>query len=446
MYTKNAEFKAGIVVLVGLAVLLSLLWLAGGAESLFARTRTIHIRFEQSYAAPTKGDIVRMNGIEVGKVSEVSLETEIRRGADLTPEDRAKLGLKPGEDGVAREIYALALVKMPREQVVPDGSRAEITVDVTGGRQLDIIPGLSTRDLSDEDMRRKPLIATSSGSIADVARSVQAFVEKAKSLIDNGNLVLEDVRGAIATVQRQLSKIDLGTIQGNVAAGTEEMRRMFETARLRVDEIAQKLSDAATSVKGLTADGQAAVKQIDVDIRELLAALKEVANNLNAIVVRASPKVDAMLDDLGAAAKSAAALGRELEGIGPQLKAIFGGVGGDLDRVLEDLAIVGHNLADASEDIRAHPWKLLNKPDEKTIAYENLRDAMTNYVRAAEQVRRTTGDLALLASRTDLPAADHKQLLDQMAEKLKGDLLKYDETAQMMLKILQQSAGPTTPK
>src|SRR5262245_35365996 len=98
MYTKNAEFKAGIVVLVGLAVLLSLLWLAGGAQSLFARTRTAHIRFEPGYAAPAKGDIVRMNGIPVGTVSEVQLTSEIRRGADLTAQDRARLKLKPGDD------------------------------------------------------------------------------------------------------------------------------------------------------------------------------------------------------------------------------------------------------------------------------------------------------------------------------------------------------------
>jgi ABC-type transporter Mla subunit MlaD len=446
MYTKNAEFKAGIVVLIGLAVLLSLLWVAGGASSLFARTRTVHIRFEQGFAAPADGDVVRMNGIAVGTVSEVRLATETRRGAELTAQDRAKLGLRKEEDGVAREIYALALVKMPRDQAIPEGTRALITVDVTGGRQLDLIPGLSPRDLSDEEMRRHPLIATSSGSIADVARSVQAFVEKAGTLVDHGHLLLEDVRAAVATVQTQLSKVDVGTIQANVAGATEEMRRAFEAARLRIDEIAAKLSDAATNVRGLTADGQVAVKQIDVDVRAVLTTLKEVAANLNAIVVRASPKVDALLDDLGAAARSAAALGRDLEGIGPQLSAIFGGVGGDLDRILEDLGTVGHNLSDASEDLRAHPWKLLNKPDEKEIAYENLRDAMKNYVRAAEQVRRTTEDLRLLEARTDLDDPARKELVDALLERMRGDLKKYDEVAQVLLRILQQNTGPTTPK
>ena len=36
---------------------------------------------------------------------------------------------------------------------------------------------------------------------------------------------------------------------------------------------------------------------------------------------------------------------------------------------------MGHNLSDASEDVRAHPWKLANKPEEKEIAFENLRNA-----------------------------------------------------------------------
>jgi ABC-type transporter Mla subunit MlaD len=153
-----------------------------------------------------------------------------------------------------------------------------------------------------------------------------------------------------------------------------------------------------------------------------------------------------LLDDLNAAGKAAAALGKDLEGVGPRIHALFGGVGGDLDRVLEDLAVVGHNLADASEDIRAHPWKLLNKPDEKEIAYENLRDAMKNYVRAAEQVRRTTEDLKALDGRNDLSETERKTLVDQALERLKGDLVKYDEVARTMLKILQQSAGPFTPR
>ena len=39
MYTKNAEFKAGIVVQVGLAGLLALVWFAGGSESLWGGNR-----------------------------------------------------------------------------------------------------------------------------------------------------------------------------------------------------------------------------------------------------------------------------------------------------------------------------------------------------------------------------------------------------------------------
>src|SRR5205807_3180134 len=39
-----------------------LLWFAGGSESLFAKYREIHIRFEQGFAAPVKGDSVFMNG------------------------------------------------------------------------------------------------------------------------------------------------------------------------------------------------------------------------------------------------------------------------------------------------------------------------------------------------------------------------------------------------
>ena len=53
MHTPQAEFKAGVLVLLAVAALLALLYYAGGAEPIFADYRYVDVRFEQGFIAPT---------------------------------------------------------------------------------------------------------------------------------------------------------------------------------------------------------------------------------------------------------------------------------------------------------------------------------------------------------------------------------------------------------
>jgi hypothetical protein len=157
------------------------------------------------------------------------------------------------------------------------------------------------------------------------------------------------------------------------------------------------------------------------------------------------PKVDAILDDLSLAAKSAASLGRDLQGVGPKLKGILGDAGTDLDRVLKRFEEVGHNLVDASEDLRAHPWKLLNKPDDKEIAFENLRNAAQNYVRAAGSIQRAAEDLMNLQARQDLPPDELKPLVAAALATLKASLARYQEAEEIYNRLFRQGGGPPAP-
>ena len=112
MYTPKAELKAGLVVLAALSVLGVFLYRASGSRLPWAHGDTLSLRFEQGFAAPSKGDAVRMNGLKIGVVESVTQKTELRGAPDkdgrtipLTERDRARLKLRPGEPGVARELY-----------------------------------------------------------------------------------------------------------------------------------------------------------------------------------------------------------------------------------------------------------------------------------------------------------------------------------------------------
>lgn len=448
MYTKNAEFKAGIVVLLALAVFLTFLWFAGGAQSIFEKKRTIYIRFEQGYAAPAKGDSVYMNGVEVGVVSAVEQREEIRSGSQLKREDYAPFGAKPGDPITVRELYVLATVRMPQGQKIPEGTTAEISVDVTGQRTLALKPGLSPKDLDDDAIRVHPLPGTSAGGIADVARSVQTLVEKVARLVEHGDVVLDDVQAAILSAKKQIDRIDVMKIQENLTAGSEDLRKTLETVRKRMDDILDKIAGAAANAEGATADARGLVASVQADVERLVESLKQVVANVNDIVLRAGPKIDAAIEDVRKAAASTAAAAETFASLPPRARAILDQAGAELDRALKRFTETGHNLSDASEDLRAHPWLLLNKPDEKTISYENLRDATRNYVKATQAVQEATTDLKLLDERTDLSDTERKALTDAALERLKAGLERYEGTTRVLLRLLEpaREAAQSPPR
>jgi hypothetical protein len=178
-------------------------------------------------------------------------------------------------------------------------------------------------------------------------------------------------------------------------------------------------------------------------VREVLANLKSATGEIDAVVRRNSPKVDAALDDVGRASKSIASAAKEFEGLGTRVHSILGDAGGDLDRFLAHVAEMGHNLADMTEDLRAHPWKLVNKPDDKEIAFENLHVASSNYVRSSQAIDDALAKIKQIEGRTDLADPDKKILLEKAAGDLRAELAKFEERARFFMRMFQ--SGAVTP-
>jgi ABC-type transporter Mla subunit MlaD len=447
MQTKHAELKAGVVVLLAIGVLLALLWLASGSEWPWTPHRHIFIRFEQGFAAPIVGDPVLMNGVEIGNVKAIEQREERREGATLTRQDAERMGIDWMDDAAkartkVREIYVMAEAQLPVGQKIPRDTVAEISVSVTGQRELRLKPGLSPEDLSDEDTKTHPILATAAGDIADIARDVQALVSKVSGLIDAAKDTVHDVREVVRSVKQKIDVFDFREVQRNVTDASVSLRGMLATAQTRVDEITIRLSDAIGSLKGITGEASLVVQSVGRDAQAALADLKATAAEIRAIVERIGPKVDAAIDDIARAARSVASLGRELEGIGPHVHEILGRAGDGIEGVIEKLNETGHNLADASEDLRAHPWKLLNKPDASEIAYENLRNATSNYVRASQAVEAAARALKDAEARTNVPDDEKRRLVEEALTRLKADLARYDDAARRFAELLQQGGGP----
>lgn len=403
MYTKRAELVAGLVVLVAIGGLLAFLYFAGGANPLFAEWRHVHVRFDPGYLAPSTGDKVEMNGVEVGRVVEVRQAQEIYRGDAITPEVRRRLDLDE-TDAIqeARELYVLAVVRMPKDQVIPEGTTAQLSKGLTGQRSFALRPGLSLADLTDAMTKANPIRGGDSVTIDDLLETVDELVAKASSFMDGASDVLGDIRKAVQTAQDRIAAIDTEGLTEEAKAILASVRRSVSQVEQRIGPIADSVEGAASKMEGMMNAGSEAVPVIRDDIREVLETLKKVATRLDGLVEGVEPKVGLFLDELIAVGQNLNNASTQFEGLGPEARRVISDAGGDVDVILKHLKDASHNLLDASEDLRANPWKLANRPEDKEIAYENLRTSLLSYGRAMRDYDGAAQRIQKMLARPDL--------------------------------------------
>jgi hypothetical protein len=453
MYTKRAELKAGLLVLIALGAFLYLVYKASGSRLPWTEGERIHLRFEQGFTAPVAGDALLMNGVKIGFVSSVTQAVEIRGkpGPDgktipLTDQDRARLKLRPDEPGVAREVYVKAAVELTYEdQVIPKGTVALIDTNITGARRLSLLPGLSLEDIDPKATEADPIRASAAGDLAQIQRKFEEMASKIGNLADSASVAILDARGMIADLREKIRVIDIAEIQGNVLAGSKDLRETLALVKVRVDEIFAKVLAAAGNAETLTAGASRDVSEITAGLKEVVGHLKSASAQADAVIARAAEGIDVILADVKEAARAAATTLKQFDGIGGRVEAVVGSAGDKIDTMLDKLLEAAHNLADATEDIRAHPWKLTTKPEDKEIAFENVRNAATNYVRAMQAVRESLRTLASLEARADVTDVERKALIVRAKALLEADLAKADQTGQALSRALQ-SGGLQAPR
>ena len=160
MYTKHAEFKAGLILLVGHGRVPGLPLLRERRQVALGRVPPpARCASSRASLAPTVGDPVVMNGVEIGRVETVSQATEerARREAHRSPTARrSKLDGRRGR-GRPRGLRARRGRAWSPGQIVPRGTTAEISESLVGQPQAAAeARALAPRTSSDEDTLAEP--------------------------------------------------------------------------------------------------------------------------------------------------------------------------------------------------------------------------------------------------------------------------------------------------
>ncbi len=444
MYTKQAEFKAGVVVLLAVAGLLALVYFAGGSEPIWGNYRYVDIRFKQGYVAPRVGDPVQMNGVKIGRVSEVRQAEEVRGqggSAPLTSADRIRLGIGADQSGSLREIYIVARVKMPTNQVIPVGTTAQIEQSLTGIRELRLQPGLSRENLTDSATRERPLAGTEAPGLADISSKIASLADKLETLASQGGEVFMEAKTLLSTLRVKIDAFNTVELDKEARGAVAALRRTFEGIEGKVTTIATNLEAASADIKRFAGEAPGTITELRGEVKELMGGAKDAIRKLDDILAGAKGPIDRFLADMETAGQNFSGLSKEFSGIGPEARAMLSDLGVDLKVITGRLQDTAHNLLDTSEDLRAHPWKLLNKPDEKEMAFENLRSAAMSYMRAMRDMNESSRRLMSILARKDLARPEVQELLRASVAEFKAAQATYRADEQRWQRLFRNAKG-----
>jgi ABC-type transporter Mla subunit MlaD len=453
MYTRRAELTAGLVVLAGIGALLALLYVTTG-RGFMKEYSHWHVRFAQGESAPVEGDSVYYLGLEVGRVHKVRQASEVRRGEQLTAEDRRRLSVLPqGTPQEVREIYVIAELELGKDQRLPRGTTARLKNNlVTGMPSLLLVPGISLQDLPPEETHKKPILGQQSASLDDITAKIDALVEHLIQATGEIGPTIQEAKGFLQDLRKKLDALDTQAMSNEVLSAIASLKRSLGTIERDIDAISTNVLGATEDFKALAATGKEAVARAKDDLAAILASLKTASAKVDEVVQTNAPKVDeffAGITGLGEKLKAAAddiqRFAQELRGIGPEARRVVIEVGSDLDSIFAILEDASRNILDATEDIRAHPWKLANKPDKDQIAFENLRVSTLTFVRAMEDMERAAARLQLILQRPDLNDPAIKAQLQSVLGEFEATRRRYQEAEARFAKLLGD-ASPRAPR
>ncbi|MGA9521211.1 MAG: MlaD family protein [Myxococcaceae bacterium] len=336
MDERRLEIKVGAFLLAGIVGVLGLLWLMG--EFQFAKAAALDVLFSHT-GNVVKGAPVKLGGVQVGRVEEISLDLQ-RRDEQGQP---LPVGMRLSLEPAARDVlHQDALVTVA-------------TVGPLGEPYLELYPGAPSSPLLPPGQSVRGMDAP---RLDLIALRLSTFLDSASQVLDENpealGTIVTGVSGLTKNVDAVLSenREDIRVLTGELAKAAKDLRSLAELARQNLQPGSRGdrlLDDATVTARALRND----VPQLSGDARRLLARLAQFSEQFT--------EEDAQR--LKVAIEKYSAAGEKLEGLatrGERLLAQIEAGEGTLGQIQKDPQLY-QDVKALVEDLRKHPWKILWK-------------------------------------------------------------------------------------
>jgi len=416
MGDKSAEIRAGIVVLIALAILGAGLFIVSGGWERFEDKEKFTIFFPNA-GGIGKGDRVLLAGQKAGSVTDVRTEAVRHEGK------------KRRFVAVTVELYA--------GSEIPVDSAFKISKTITNVATLHINYG-KAKELADEETKlfgsRRATFDETVDNANAILEDVQAGVQEFKGLMTDARAKFSDLD--FARIQGKIDGI-LDTIQGAVT----ELETMVKSEEGMVQQALSDLKATAANLKQLSADLKGDWPEIEGKVQTILDNVKDASADLKGILNENRPDVRTLVQNVKDASHRIAPLLETLESAGKEAKEAMVELRPELVRAVKTAGKALENFEAVTEDLKTAPWKLINKPSDSESDDVHLYNAARLYIEAAGRINENIEDLDTLRRLGALEDSDRTELVARTLQILQQSLKEFEERERKLVGLIQERSG-----
>jgi len=329
-------FRLGLFVVLGIAILATVLFLLGGRK-LFQPTFTFETYFNETVSGLEIGAPVRFRGVPLGQVSEILTSSATYEGDVSLDKRREYIVVR-----VKVNLSAEEAEQMKRDvvQLTKRGLRAQTRLAGITGQQylsLDFLDPAKNPPLQFDWTPRYTYVPSSPSLAGEIIANAQTFLASlneadVKTVARNLNTLIVDVHKKV----NELPVADLSAqaheVLKHVDAASQRIDRMLSTAP--IDPALRNIASAATRLDGLLAEP--GLKQTVDNLATISSRLRKLADD---------GEIDRLVKRIGDAAE--------------RLDALVGDNQYDAHVIVQDLRVTADNLRTLSETVKRNPAGLL---------------------------------------------------------------------------------------
>jgi phospholipid/cholesterol/gamma-HCH transport system substrate-binding protein len=379
------EVRAGLLVLVSLVVLGGGLFVLAGSRTFLHETRVLVAEFV-NVRGVRPGDPVRFAGLRVGEVDSLHVRSDL-----APPRIEAHLRLRA-------------------DVAVPIDSRISVNETLTGSRIVEILPG-SGEPMGPDDRlidEREPR------GLADLAESAHGLASGLEGAVEEATGVIQRLDRVVAGIETALAEGDVRKSLRSVSEGTAAASAAIQELKVIVAELHPVIVEAANEIRDTGRTASDLLEEMRPEIKAILARVLVAVDEVAKLVEGTESPVGKILARLDVAAGDLRGVLAEVTGTSREARGILADSRPKLEGILDRLRTTGVNLQAASEDLRAHPWKLVNKPSDPEQRVQLIFNAARNFNSAAEALSDVSRDLRAAMARREVDEERVSELLERL--------------------------------
>jgi phospholipid/cholesterol/gamma-HCH transport system substrate-binding protein len=401
MTIESNPFKAGLFMIASFILALAVFFAITGQSFVGGKLvrYTVSFPLAENVSGLQAGADVRLGGLRVGSIDTIDIDTTDGIGAivvvfDLPAEHLLRTDAVVQVEAVLTGTSVLNVTSLGRGEPVAQGG----IIQGRGAPLNRAIAGLA--DTSQE----------LTGAIRDVRENtvprVNRAMESADELFGQAGQAVERVRITFEQADQLVREV-----RGNVAPAVDRYNQVADNAAGAMQELREVLGDTKSDVRQSAANVREATSTLRDRLPEIADKLATSMDDLRATLARTG----ALIDEATATMTSAK------QAVG-SVQSVVSGNRARIDEIVRSVNVTTSNLAAASAEIRAAPWRLLYRPKPGEVANQNLYDAARQFAEGARHLHDSA--MALRDAAAD-PNADAEAIRRKL-EALDATFTKFD--------------------